>query len=1153
MPRLLSIAIAISVIALPLAAFDPYLVKDINRAVSPLSSSPADLITVGDLVYFSTDYQGAPRELWRTDGTEAGTFKIADGGYNKVVWRGKLWFQVVRPSNELWSTDGTIAGTQRLTLPAGVIADPLMATSEHLYFVNDTRLWRIDASGIPAQVSDLSFGIATSRTWTALNDSLFFIGNGGGSPGFWRANSSGVSLVFSVPAESRESLSAPFTAGDLVYVQRKSQIFFGTKHELWRSDGTTEGSFPLKPGAPIRMSDPSVVVAGSSVYFNGDDGSGRKLWRTDGSDSGTTVVASSLPGASANFNALPFGALANGTLLFLGPSISPAASEGGLWAFDGSSTSFLGRVSTYSSRPPATVVGNTAFFNSENSLWKTDGTALGTSVVRVFPNPSLGYWPMAARGGDLLFAGYDSETGTEPWITDGTASNTRIIKDVFTATHASRPASLTAFRGGILFSAEPDASGSRGLWFSDGTENGTRQLAAFSRFIRFSGVATCNDLGLYFDLSAERELQLWATDGTPEGTAPLRSLYPGEPMLNSFELRAPTCVNGTAFFHARSDSGKPWALWRSDGTPAGTLLMSQLDYAEPASMVAFNNALYFDQPGALWRSDGTNNGTRVIKRFESYDSWLSRIFVSGGSMFFATSSPGERSLWKSDGTAENTTRFLTSTGITVFGAFNGSVIFDWRPTPFPVKGLCASDGTEPRCFGASSSNLRQAELNRRLYYLPLSSSLYVTDGYSETFLESNVGLLLTTAGGRLYTRMTFPTSGSRLKAFGGSTNEEALLPYEVTAATGSGGRLFISADELYAYDLPVAALAMTPRRIQSGGPTISISGRGFTAPATVRVGAADAATTFISATGVSFVAPDLPAGSYPVELTLGDGRHIVLDDVLVYARSCNGPTAAVAVAPAPVTAGTTVQLSGSGGVRCAWFPATGLDDTSSCSPRATVQRSVTYTLIVFDESGCESTNHPTVRVAIAPAAPPGISASVTSSRTSVEVSWLAVAAADRYEVVRTTEGGAIRELVGSVGTNSFVDSSIAAGQAYLYEVRAVSDIASAYSKGDFASTVVLTDDALSERLTPIRAAHILELRSVIDRFRRLAGLQPFNWTDPILTQRVSALRVAHVLELRSALAEAYSAARGLSLSFPPIVRGDIVRATTLRDLRTLLR
>ena len=69
-------------------------------------------------------------------------------------------------------------------------------------------------------------------------------------------------------------------------------------------------------------------------------------------------------------------------------------------------------------------------------LWRSDGTALGTYLVRdVCPGqcsgiPVLLGDSLAALAGGLLFTADDGVHGTELWFTDGTALGTRQVSDI---------------------------------------------------------------------------------------------------------------------------------------------------------------------------------------------------------------------------------------------------------------------------------------------------------------------------------------------------------------------------------------------------------------------------------------------------------------------------------------------------------------------------------------------------------------------------------------------------------------------------------------------------------------------------------------------------------------------------------------------------
>jgi ELWxxDGT repeat protein len=52
----------------------PYRVKEINPA-SAWGSAPSQMTAVGDTLFFETD---SPQAIWKTDGTAAGTVRVAD-------------------------------------------------------------------------------------------------------------------------------------------------------------------------------------------------------------------------------------------------------------------------------------------------------------------------------------------------------------------------------------------------------------------------------------------------------------------------------------------------------------------------------------------------------------------------------------------------------------------------------------------------------------------------------------------------------------------------------------------------------------------------------------------------------------------------------------------------------------------------------------------------------------------------------------------------------------------------------------------------------------------------------------------------------------------------------------------------------------------
>ncbi len=96
------------------------LLRDI--APGSISSNPANLMRVGDLLYFTADDGTTGQELWRTDGTPAGTVLVKDvdprlGVGSSIeplaAFGDRLVFSATTAATgrELWLSDGTTAGT----------------------------------------------------------------------------------------------------------------------------------------------------------------------------------------------------------------------------------------------------------------------------------------------------------------------------------------------------------------------------------------------------------------------------------------------------------------------------------------------------------------------------------------------------------------------------------------------------------------------------------------------------------------------------------------------------------------------------------------------------------------------------------------------------------------------------------------------------------------------------------------------------------------------------------------------------------------------------------------------------------------------------------------------------------------------------------
>ena len=212
-------------------------------------------------------------------------------------------------------------------------------------------------------------------------------------------------------------------------------------YELWRSDGTAAGTSLLLDIAPgTRSSSPgNLEVFGAKAYFVANDGvHGAELWSTDGTASGTTMVADLYPGYSlsagtyAPNSSQPGGfVVAGGTLYF--SAGSPLGRQ--LWKSDGTAA---GTSIAANGRDPESIrlVGSTLYFvafdGSNQVLWQSQGTTATTKIVRNSQGRSFkmdvgSSTRMAAVGQTLFFGADDGVSGRELWKTDGTSAGTLMV------------------------------------------------------------------------------------------------------------------------------------------------------------------------------------------------------------------------------------------------------------------------------------------------------------------------------------------------------------------------------------------------------------------------------------------------------------------------------------------------------------------------------------------------------------------------------------------------------------------------------------------------------------------------------------------------------------------------------------------------------
>jgi ELWxxDGT repeat protein len=275
---------------------------DVNGGFQPAGppASLGSLAFVFRRVPVSTDPESnAVLEVWRTDGTEAGTLRLATTPLPKsyafflhpVAVGGRLFFRL---GGTLWVSDGSVTGTHPLQnqLPGRTFA--LAAGTETLYAAagyqdNDGEhqtLWAIDPTTLAASLlgtfRQVGGGSVELPLGSVLGNTLFFQTVDDQNVERWQVTEGTPGSTHPVPGLSVSNPVAEFfTAGNRRYFTSCED-----EHgcELWSTDRLGEDTrriTDLWPGS--RGSDPQILaVSGDAVWFAATEPAvGRELWKID--------------------------------------------------------------------------------------------------------------------------------------------------------------------------------------------------------------------------------------------------------------------------------------------------------------------------------------------------------------------------------------------------------------------------------------------------------------------------------------------------------------------------------------------------------------------------------------------------------------------------------------------------------------------------------------------------------------------------------------------------------------------------------------------------------------------------------------------------------------------------------------------------------
>jgi ELWxxDGT repeat protein len=539
------------------------LIKDIDPggpylAAESFLPSPATFQSLLVMPSFQAD---TGVEVWRTDGTEAGTYLVDDAipGTESsyvtefVTMEDGVYYAV---RNTLRRTDGTIGGASVVfTFPYFYGISQLTRVGNRLFFTAKGELW-VWSGGTATRVGggDPEWPL-DPHSLRAFGDRLFFAASDS-AHGMELWSSEGSAETTRLFADLRVSTgdSEPHSFASLgertVFMTRD-----GPKYTLWSTDGSSAGTTPLRSfqrfGWEIGTLDGLAFFAAEAL--EGEGSNGVEPWVTDGTAQGTRLLADLMPGqgssAPSRFVAM------RGSIFFIAGVPNPTA------------------------------------------LWKSQGTP--ESTVKVVDEAGFN---LVQHEGLLYFT--SSGGIVQLWTSDGSLAGTRAVNAPGSGHLVSSGSGVFAFvhesyRGSVLYAVDRNGG------FTELAVGGYSQP-----------VGTAGPYLVFYRRALQTGSGLWRTDGTPGGTQLIREeLFPRD---SSHDIPGVT-VNGLLFF-AGDDGVTGQHLWRTDGTEAGTRRVTDrppLLYGRLLHLTEADGRLYFgyDFGGGvprLFTSDGSTAGTHEV-------------------------------------------------------------------------------------------------------------------------------------------------------------------------------------------------------------------------------------------------------------------------------------------------------------------------------------------------------------------------------------------------------------------------------------------------------------------------------------------------------------------------------------------------------------
>lgn len=663
-------------------------VKDIRPGA--LGSNPDHLTDVNGTLYFAANDGKSGIELWKSDGTNAGTVLVKDifqGGGNgnpKSLSNvnGTLYFSGYNNVHgaELWKSNGSAAGTVMVkdvnAGSNGSNPSSIISFGGAIYFVAHERstgreLWKSDGTAAGTKLlKDLDAGSASSHAYSlTVMGNAFYFAAATNRTALWKSNGTTEGTVI---VKGPEDMTADYGITSLTAINGYLYYIagFDDTQYFWKSDGTEAGTGAIIEADYYDAHDPNFTLLNGKIYFfrtfyDAEDQSNQQLYQMNPDGTGVSLVwESSYPFAHDDYlqTNSPDLITVNNALFFWGKNNENEGFK--LFKSDGTPQGTTVLKDAYkitkSANPVNFVnVNNVVYFRTirewvdrSEYVWRTDGTSGGTILLKKMDKVH----EIVSVGNTVFFSGF-IDNKWELWKTNGTKSGTLLLKSFDYLADDDNFywfAPMVDVNGILFFYNEMGE-----LWKSDGTTTGTTLVKDFPAVMQVAPSPT--HAYVLVGTSAGGQ-ELWKTNGTPSGTVKIKNIGAGSGR-NEYQ-RFPTAFMNNIFYFIGNDGVHGFELWRSNGTASGTYIVTDLRtgdndeyYTDIWRMIVFNGSLYLsgsydENLYALYKSNGTAGGTQKLININAVQGFI----PNGDQLLFIPENKNNalQEVWATDGTEAGT-------------------------------------------------------------------------------------------------------------------------------------------------------------------------------------------------------------------------------------------------------------------------------------------------------------------------------------------------------------------------------------------------------------------------------------------------------------------------------------------------------------------